>query len=74
MVKHALLLPNGLFPMFGSPCLIDYGGNVSMPSEFAFDPEEQWPDSFPAYYNNDQFDGWFYLTSLQHMEIWLHDT
>lgn len=45
-----------------------------MPSEVALDSGEQWPDSFPAYYNNDQSDGWFYLTSLQHMEIWLHDT
>lgn len=53
MVKHALLLPNGVLSTFDSLHLIDYGGNVPLPIEFAFDSGLQWPDSFPASYNND---------------------
>lgn len=74
MMKHALLSPNGVLSTFDCLCLVDYGGNVPLPMEFAFDSGELWPDSFPSSYNSNQFHGWFYLASLQHLEIWLRDT
>ena len=74
MIKHALRSPNGVLSTFDCLYLADYGGNMPLPVDHTFDSGELWPDNFPSSYNNDQFDGWFYLASLQHLEIWLRDT
>lgn len=74
MVKHCLLArKNGLVSnTFVALQLLDYGGNVPPPEQFAMG--EPMRDGLPLSYNQDQFIGWFHLPSIRHLSIWLRDT
>ncbi|ODM14830.1 hypothetical protein SI65_09824 [Aspergillus cristatus] len=71
MVTHALHSPGLALPAFKSLQLIDYWRNVPSMEEWVQDSNMDIPDEFPGSNKNDQFDGWFHLSSLQHLGIWL---
>lgn len=73
MVKHAILSPSNTLSTFGSLQVVDYGGNVPLAKMISFDTGDSMPDSYPASYNHSQFDCWFHLPSIRHLEIWLRD-
>ncbi|KAJ5359784.1 hypothetical protein N7517_008975 [Penicillium concentricum] len=70
MMRHALLsAPENTLSEFSKLSVVEYGLNVPGPRMFN---ETRWNfiDAFPVC-NPDQFAGWFYLPSLESLEIWL---
>lgn len=74
LAKHSLLSKTGVLSTFYSLQSVDYGGNVPPPEQWEIPMHAPMPDGFPLCYNQDQFIGWFFLPSIQRLEIWLRDT
>ncbi|OJJ87027.1 F-box protein [Aspergillus glaucus CBS 516.65] len=70
---HSLLTKSGELNTFDSLQSVDYGGNVPPPEQWEIPMRAPMPDGFPLCYNQDQFIGWFYLSYIQHLAIWLRD-
>ncbi|KAJ5159317.1 uncharacterized protein N7500_008968 [Penicillium coprophilum] len=73
MIRHALLsAPKNTLSRFSKLAIVEYGLNVPGPRLFN---ETRWNfiDPFP-FCNPDQFAGWFYLPSLESLEIWLQNS
>jgi len=72
MIRHALLsAPPNTLSKFTELSLVEYGLNVPCSRVSQGNPSDCiYPEAFPSC-DPDQFAGWFYLPSLESLEIWL---
>ncbi|KAJ5392233.1 hypothetical protein N7509_007723 [Penicillium cosmopolitanum] len=72
MIRHALLsAPPDTLSKFAELSLVEYGLNVPCSRVSQGNPSDCiYPEAFPSC-DPDQSAGWFYLPSLQSLEIWL---
>lgn len=72
MIRHALLsAPSNTLSRFTELSLVEYGLNVPYSRVSGGDMSScVYPEAFPSC-DPEQFAGWFYLPSLQSLEIWL---
>lgn len=74
MIRHALLsAPPNTLSKFSDLSIVEYGLNVPYSRGSEGDQSDcVFPEAFPTC-DPDQFAGWFYLPSLQSLEIWLQN-